>query len=108
MSDTDERSPAAGGSRPADGVAQDEAAWTAPSAADAAICPYCGRPFTTDRYRDLHRGQTHADQLTEAEIDAYRSALTAEREDLKRFRLLALGGLVALYFGFLLTYAVVT
>lgn len=77
-----------------------------PPGADTADCPYCGRPFARERHRDLHRGQAHPDRLTDREVAAYREAAETEWADLRRFRLLALGALVALYFGFLLAFAV--
>jgi hypothetical protein len=72
------------------------------------VCEYCGQPFADERYLALHRGLDHAAALSAAEREAYERAHDAETENLRRFRLLALAGVVALYFGFLLTYAVVT
>ena len=77
-----------------------------PRGADTADCPYCGRPFTRERHRDLHRGRAHPDRLTDHEVEAYREAAEAEWNSLKRFRLLALGALVVVYFGFLIAFAV--
>jgi hypothetical protein len=71
-------------------------------------CERCGRPFSTAERLALHRGLDHATDLTPAEREAYDAAREDEEADLRRFRLLALAALVALYFGFLLTYAVVT
>ncbi|AXG06243.1 C2H2-type zinc finger protein [Haloplanus rubicundus] len=72
------------------------------------VCEHCGRPFARERYLALHRGLDHAAALSDDERAAYETAHDAETDDLRRFRLLALAGVVALYFGFLLTYAVVT
>ena len=72
------------------------------------VCERCGRPFADEEYLALHRGLDHAGALSAAEQDAYETAHDAETENLRRFRLLALAGVVALYFGFLMTYAVVT
>jgi hypothetical protein len=72
------------------------------------VCERCGRPFADEKYLALHRGLNHAVDLSAAERDAFESARESEVADLKRFRLLALAALVALYFGFLMTYAVVT
>jgi len=44
--------------------------------------------------------------LDEDDQQTFREAYQEEEESLTRFRILALGGLVALYFGFLLVYAV--
>lgn len=74
---------------------------------DAAECPYCGDAFPAERLRDLHRGLEHYDRLDERERDAYEAAYRSETADLRSFRLRALAALVVLYFGFLMTYAVV-
>ena len=71
-------------------------------------CPYCDRPFAEESYLDLHRGLAHADRVSEAERDAFEAAYEEEQSDLGRFRLVALGLLVLLYFGFLFTFAAVT
>ncbi|WP_224447040.1 hypothetical protein [Haloprofundus salilacus] len=76
---------------------------------DAAFrCRHCGDPFVEERHLALHRGLNHAADLSEMEREAYRNAYEREEADLKRFRLLSLGALVVLYFGFLFVYAVVT
>jgi hypothetical protein len=72
------------------------------------VCERCGRPFATEQYLALHRGLDHEGDLSAAEREAFETAHESEVEELRRFRLLALGALVALYFGFLMTYAVVT
>ncbi|WP_135820029.1 DUF7410 domain-containing protein [Halostella litorea] len=71
-------------------------------------CPYCGRPFAREEYRTLHVGLDHPDACTDAEVAAFREAYREESEDLRLFRLKAVGGLVLLYFGFLFTYSLVT
>jgi len=48
----------------------------------AADCPYCGRPFDTERARDLHVGRAHEAEATEREIVAYDEATEAERDEL--------------------------
>ena len=72
------------------------------------VCDHCGQPFARETHLALHRGLEHASSLSSDERAAYEDAHEKEVEDLRRFRLLALAGLVALYFGFLMTYAVVT
>jgi hypothetical protein len=72
------------------------------------VCDRCGRPFTHERYLALHQGLDHADDLSATERDDVAAASEAETSELYRFRLLALAALVALYFGFLMLYAVVT
>jgi len=79
-----------------------------PPDATAHVCERCGRPFTDETYLALHRGLDHPSTLSTAEREAFDAARSEEEESLQRFRLLALGGLVVLYFGFLMTYAVVT
>jgi hypothetical protein len=82
--------------------------WDVPPEASPHVCERCGRPFADSAYRDLHRGLAHWEDLTDDERTAYWAAVEAEREALRRFRLLALGALVLLYFGFLILYAVFT
>jgi hypothetical protein len=69
-------------------------------------CDRCGQPFAAESRLALHRGLAHPDDLTAAEREAFRAARDEEVADLRRFRLLALAALVALYFGFLFAYAV--
>ena len=79
----------------------------APEPADA-TCDRCAERFPNERLRDLHRGLEHYRDLDGEEREAYETAYESETEDLRSFRLRALAALVLLYFGFLLTYAVVT
>lgn len=74
---------------------------------DAPRCSHCGDEFPTERLRALHRGLEHYTELDESEREAYEAAYISEGDDLRSFRLRALGALVLLYFGFLMTYAVV-
>jgi hypothetical protein len=71
-------------------------------------CAYCDRPFAAESFLVLHRGLAHADVLSAAEREVFESAYADEEADLGRFRIVALGLLVLLYFGFLFTFAVVT
>jgi len=71
----------------------------------AVACPRCGRPFARERHRDLHLGVDHRD-LDDDERAAYEDAREAETDELRRFRIVSLGTLVLLYFGFLFLYAV--
>ena len=70
-------------------------------------CGRCGRPFVREEHLVLHRGLAHYGDLTDAERDAFAAAYDDERAEIRRFRIVALGGLVLLYFGFLLAYALV-
>ncbi|ERH07907.1 MAG: hypothetical protein J07HN4v3_00271 [Halonotius sp. J07HN4] len=77
-----------------------------PDDAESQVCPYCGFALPAgDQYR-LHLGLAHYGQLDETDQQAFREAYSDEAESLTRFRIIALGGLVGLYFGFLLIYAV--
>ncbi|WP_227354429.1 C2H2-type zinc finger protein [Haladaptatus salinisoli] len=71
-------------------------------------CSRCGMPFRHEDHLVLHRGLEHGDDLSEAEVAAFRDAYEAESEELRLFRLKALALLVLLYFGFLFTYSFVT
>jgi hypothetical protein len=79
-----------------------------PDGAASHRCAYCDRPFAAASYLALHRGLAHADRLSETEREAFETAYEEEQSELGRFRLIALGLLVLLYFGFLFTFAVVT
>ncbi|WP_265110975.1 hypothetical protein [Halosolutus halophilus] len=74
----------------------------------AVRCPYCGQPFRDRRLQRLHCGRVHPHRLSDRERAAFERALREERAAIRRFRLHVLGGLVLLYFVFLLTYAIVT
>lgn len=89
---------------PAMGVEPSEV--SVPADAETHTCEHCGRVFARARHRDLHRGQAHRDRVDDAEAAAYRSAAESEWDELRRYRYLALGTLVLLYFGFLVVYAV--
>ncbi|MFC4544525.1 hypothetical protein ACFO5R_21570 [Halosolutus amylolyticus] len=80
---------------------------TDPGSEPAERCPYCGQPFRDRRLRRLHCGRTHPDRLADRERAAFERAVREERTAMRRFRLQVLGGIVLLYFGFLLTYAIV-
>jgi len=68
-------------------------------------CRYCGQRFTREQWLALHRGLDH-EGLTDEERAAFLAAREAEDEQLRLFRLKALGALVVLYFGFVMAYAV--
>jgi hypothetical protein len=76
-----------------------------PPGAPVHECEYCGRPFATASYLALHRGIEHRRAVTDAEWAAYEDALDEEDDDVRRFRIVALGMLVLVYFGFLFAYA---
>lgn len=68
------------------------------------VCSYCGYPFSRESHRTLHHGLEHYEALSDAERTAFNDAYTAEEDDLRRFRIISLGALVLLYFGFLFMY----
>lgn len=72
------------------------------------ICDRCGRPLRTERLLALHLGLDHYADLEEPEREAFREAYREEEADIRRFRIVALGALVLLYFGFLIIYALET
>jgi hypothetical protein len=78
-----------------------------PSDADPYVCAHCGEPFVREQYLALHRGLEHYAQLTAEERTAFDEAYADESTELYRFRIVALGGLVALYFAFLFAYALI-
>lgn len=73
----------------------------------AARCPYCRRPFRSDRLYALHLGHAHWDDCTDAERDAYEGAYDAESDDLFVFHLKVIAALVLIYVVFTVTYAAV-
>ncbi|MFW5919633.1 MAG: DUF7410 domain-containing protein [Halanaeroarchaeum sp.] len=81
----------------------------APTHEDESVhhCPYCDREERTERLLSLHVGEEHWEEASKTERDRYREAYEAESEALWRFRLLAAGALVILYFGFLFAYSIV-
>ena len=74
---------------------------------EPAVCGHCGDRFADDRLLALHRWRAHREALTDAEIEAYREARTEERDDVRLFRVKALGLLLLIYFGFIYVYAFV-
>ena len=71
------------------------------------VCGHCGDRFADKHLLALHRGLAHEDHLTDDERAAYREARSEERDDLRLFRLKALGWLLVIYFGFIFVYAFV-
>ena len=69
-------------------------------------CPHCGFELPAGDQYQLHLGLNHYARLDDADQQAFRDAYQQEEAALTRFRIIALGGLVLLYFGFLLVYAV--
>ena len=77
-----------------------------PADAEPWRCPYCGFQLPEEQQYRLHLGLEHYSRLDDADRERFTSAYSEEEAALDRFRIIALGGLVLLYFGFLLVYAV--
>jgi hypothetical protein len=92
-----------------DGTSDDPAAPETRIPDDATVhaCDRCGRPFERERYLVLHRGLEHPADLSAAEREAFEDARETEEDALWRYRIVALGALVVLYFGLLYAYALV-
>ena len=105
MSDANAPSDPEGGPDPA-AVDRSGVELDVPAGAEVYACERCGERFPRERQRDLHRGLAHAADLTPAEREAYADASADEGADLRRFRIVSLGLLVLIYFGFLFLYAV--
>jgi len=79
-----------------------------PDESPAGTCEYCGQPYPTQNRLILHKGVEHLQQLDADEQDAFTATYSDEEAELRTFRLKALGVLVLRYFGFLITYVIVT
>jgi len=84
---------------------QADAQQTTESATDSR-CAHCGERLPTAQLLALHRGLAHYEALSARERAAFETARAAERTELRRVRLQAVAGLVVVYFGLLLAYAV--
>lgn len=72
-----------------------------------AECPYCDRPFRSERACGLHVGQLHDDACTDAEREAYEDALEAERDELFFFHMKVVGALALIWGGMGIVYMIV-
>lgn len=75
-----------------------------PEDAPTHSCPYCDRPFGTERLRQLHVGLDHPEAIDDDERAAFQDAYLAENEEIGLFRLKVLAALVLIYFSFLFVY----
>lgn len=82
-------------------------AYNPPADATVHSCEYCHAVEPTAELLALHRGLEHYEKLDSDEQSAYETAYAAEQSAISRFRLLALGALIVLYFGLLMIYAFV-
>ena len=69
-------------------------------------CRVCHQSFPQQHLLILHRGVRHWSDLTEEERSQYRREYEHEEQQIRSFRIRALGVLVVLYFGFLFLYAI--
>ncbi|MFB6138007.1 MAG: hypothetical protein ABEJ42_06670 [Halobacteriaceae archaeon] len=76
-----------------------------PGEAPAARCPYCDRPFASERTCTLHVGEAH--DCTDAEWAAYEAAVDAEGDDLFVYHITVVAALSLLYAVSILGYMVV-
>jgi len=72
-----------------------------------ARCPYCDRPFSTVRLRDLHVGEGHPEAATATEQTDYQAATDEERDDLFVYHLKIIAALVTLYAALIIVYMIV-
>lgn len=86
----------------------DRSDYVVPEDVDTYVCAYCEAPFADAEFRALHWGLAHREHLSETERAAFEDAYEAESDEIRLFRLKALIVLVSLYFGLLITYAVIT
>jgi hypothetical protein len=70
-------------------------------------CPYCDRPFASDRLRAIHLGEVHPGACTDAERAAYERALDEEGDELFRYHVKVIAALVVLTFGLVYAYVFV-
>ncbi len=70
-------------------------------------CPYCDRPFTSLRLRDLHVGEEHAGTMTDAEAERYEEAVDTESDELFVLHLKVVAGLVLTFFAIAYLYVFV-
>ncbi|MFB6161595.1 MAG: DNA-binding protein [Haloferacaceae archaeon] len=77
--------------------APDPAVEVSPDRPPAARCPYCDRPFRTERAWALHLGEVHPGACTDEEAAAHERARAAERDDLFYFHLKAIAALGSVY-----------
>ncbi len=70
-------------------------------------CPFCDRPFPTERLCALHLGERHDDALDETERDRYESANDTETDELFVYHLKIVAAFICTFFGFTYVYVFV-
>jgi len=73
----------------------------------AATCPYCDRPFKTERQRDLHVVEHHAAIASEADRSAAEAANEAEVDELFFYHMKVIVAIGLLYSALVIVYMVV-
>ncbi|MFB6113336.1 MAG: hypothetical protein ABEJ58_04445 [Halodesulfurarchaeum sp.] len=68
-------------------------------------CPYCDRPFPDERLRDIHVGEVHSEEMTNAEGDLFTEAKSAESDTLFVLHLGVIVALVVAFFAIAYLYA---
>ena len=68
-------------------------------------CPYCERPFRSERFKTFHIGQEHDDEWTDAEVTVYEEEYDDEEFELFTFHVKILVLLLVTYFTFTFFYA---
>jgi len=101
-----------GGGTPLDSGGREARRWGAPSTAvppgtDPSRCPYCDRPFPSDRRRTLHLGDAHAAELTDEQAEAVAAVRDEEADDLFVYHLKVVAAIVLLLMGLAYVYAFV-
>ena len=86
---------------------RDPETYVPPGEEPVAQCPYCGRPFRTERARDLHLGELHTEELYPEEREAHDQAVDAEDEDIFMYHLRIVAAIAVVYAVFVLVYMVV-
>jgi len=80
---------------------------TVPPGDDPHTCPYCGRPFPSDRRRTLHLGAVHGPALTDEEAASVAAVRDSEADDLFVFHLKVVAAIVLALMGLAYLYAFV-
>lgn len=70
-------------------------------------CPYCDRPFRTERLATFHVGVRHPDECSEAERERFDEERDDEEFDLFTFHLKAAVSVFLVYFLFTFIYGLV-
>ncbi len=71
------------------------------------VCPYCDRPFRSDRYATVHIGTVHSEACSETEQAAYEEIRDDEEFELFTFHVKAAVTVFLSYFMFTFLYALV-